>query len=85
VELGQYRAALDAFDRAQSFYASRPAAMHPDRADALVGRGRAHLGLGEIAPAVQALEAADGFWRGFDARNRYAADAASWLARARSR
>jgi tetratricopeptide (TPR) repeat protein len=85
VELGQYRAALETFDRARAFYASRPAAMHPDRADALVGRGRAHLGLGQAAQAVQALEAADAFWRGFDARNRYAAEAASWLARARAR
>ena len=81
VELGRYQDALASFERARTFYASRPAAMHPDRADALVGRGRAHLGLGEPARALPLLQEADTFWRGFDEGNRSAGEAALWLGR----
>jgi serine/threonine-protein kinase len=85
IELGRHAEALVSFERARSFYGSRPAAMHPDRADALVGVGRAHLGLDEPASALAFLEEADAFWRAFDAENRFAAHAALWLGRCYAR
>jgi serine/threonine-protein kinase len=81
VELGQYAEALVSFERARALYGSRPAAMHPDRADALVGMGRAHIGRGDPASAVAFLEEAAEFWRGFDADNRFGGHASLWLAR----
>ncbi len=53
----------------------------PAQADALVGLGRAHLGLGRAATALVPLERADAFWREFDADNRWAGEAALWLGR----
>jgi serine/threonine-protein kinase len=85
VGLRRYAAALESFDRARSFYPSRPAEMHPDRADALVGAARAHIELGQPARALPLLEEADAFWRAFDPGNRYAGHAALWLGRAYAR
>ena len=53
----------------------------PAQADALVGLGRADLGLGRPAAAVAPLERADAFWREFDAENRWSGEAALWLGR----
>jgi serine/threonine-protein kinase len=81
VELGQHRAALMTFERARALYASRPAAMHPDRAEVLVGRGRAHIELGDVTAALPLLQESDAFWRGFDEKNHSAGEAALWLGR----
>jgi serine/threonine-protein kinase len=56
----------------------------PDRADILVGLGRAQLALGRIAPGCEALRTAHAFWSDFDPGNRDARDAARWLARCRA-
>jgi hypothetical protein len=55
----------------------------PSHADALVGLGRAHLVQGNAAKALPLFEQADQFWRAFDPSNRFAIEAADWLARAR--
>jgi serine/threonine-protein kinase len=54
---------------------------NPTQSDALVGLGRAHLARGAAAEARTSLAQADKFWQEFDARNRWAAEAAFWLGR----
>ena len=87
-EIGQARADLGSFDEAAS---SSSAALEllkrvqlqatPAQADALVGLGRAHLGLRRPAAALAPLEQADAFWRDFDPANRWSGEAALWLGR----
>jgi serine/threonine protein kinase/tetratricopeptide (TPR) repeat protein len=52
----------------------------PLRADIAVNLGRALLAQENVAAAREALAAADNYWRGFDASNRSAGEAAYWLA-----
>jgi eukaryotic-like serine/threonine-protein kinase len=52
----------------------------PLRADIAMNLGRAQLAQGNVAAAREALAAADNYWRGFDASNRSAGEAAYWLA-----
>jgi serine/threonine-protein kinase len=54
---------------------------NPDRADVLVGLGRARMSTGRMKEALVLLEEADGFWREFDAGNRWAGEASFWLGR----
>ena len=87
-EIGQARADLGSFKGA---VASSSAALTllervqlretPAQADALVGLGRANLGLGRPDAAVAPLERADAFWRDFDAENRWSGEAALWFGR----
>ncbi len=53
----------------------------PERADAALGLGRVQLGLGRPDQALPHLARADAFWLQFDAGNRWAGEAAYWLAR----
>jgi len=81
VELGRYREALVSFASARALYDRRPAAMHPDRADVLVGAARAHIGLGDLPRAAALLQEADVFWQTFEPENHSAGEAALWLGR----
>ncbi|MEO8258348.1 MAG: serine/threonine-protein kinase [Acidobacteriota bacterium] len=51
----------------------------PDRGDVLIGLGRARMAAGRLTEARSLLQEADRFWRGFDAGNRSAGEAARWL------
>lgn len=53
----------------------------PTRADVNVGLGRALLRSGATDKALVHFQQADAFWRGFDPDNRWAGEAAYWLAR----
>ena len=53
----------------------------PVRADLLVGLGRVQLATGQPQAALAPLQEADAFWREFDGANRWAGEAALWLAR----
>ncbi|HEY8508484.1 MAG TPA: protein kinase [Steroidobacteraceae bacterium] len=55
--------------------------MTPLQAEALVAIARARMALGEPASALPLLEQANQFWSDFDARSRWAAEAAQWLRR----
>ena len=50
-------------------------------ADVFVGLGRVKMRQGRFVEALPLLEKADSFWRSFDAENRWAGEAALWLAR----
>jgi serine/threonine-protein kinase len=52
----------------------------PLRADIAMNLGRALLAQGNVPAAREAFAAADSYWRGFDASNRSAGEAAYWLA-----
>jgi serine/threonine protein kinase len=52
----------------------------PLRADIAVQSGRALLAQNKVPAARESLVAADDYWRGFDANNRSAGEAAYWLA-----
>jgi serine/threonine-protein kinase len=67
----------------QALALSRQAQTHaaPDRADILVGLGRANLAQGRSAAARELLLEAHAFWRDFDPGTPDAKQAARWLAR----
>jgi tetratricopeptide (TPR) repeat protein len=81
LELGDHPRALASLKQALALSRRLHRQMTPLRADALVGVGRARMGLGRTAEAVPPLEEADAFWRDFDAGNRWAGEAALWLGR----
>jgi serine/threonine-protein kinase len=66
--------ALEKFDRLHR----KPT---PYRADALVGLGRARLGLGRAEEALEPLQQAETLWKGWDSRSSPAREAALWLRR----
>jgi tetratricopeptide (TPR) repeat protein len=53
----------------------------PLRADALLGLGRARLGLGRPGEALEALDEARDLWRGWGSDSRFADEAAIWRRR----
>jgi eukaryotic-like serine/threonine-protein kinase len=55
--------------------------MAPDRADILIGLGRAKLATGRPSDACQLLRPAERFWRDFDPRNAQTGEATRWLSR----
>jgi hypothetical protein len=57
----------------------------PDRADTLVGLGRARMATGRLTEAVALLREADRFWRDFHGENRWASETALTLLRAARR
>jgi tetratricopeptide (TPR) repeat protein len=80
LEQGQPRSALGLLEAAR---AKEPVGvmLTPARVDLRVGLGRAHLALGDPARALPYFTEADAFWRGFEAGNRWAGEAAYWLGR----
>jgi eukaryotic-like serine/threonine-protein kinase len=81
LERGAHDEAVAALDRALTALDEIRWQHTPAYAEALLGRGRAHLGAGRNAEALPDLERADAFWRDFDADSRWAGEAALWLAR----
>ncbi|MFN3564822.1 MAG: tetratricopeptide repeat protein, partial [Burkholderiaceae bacterium] len=81
LDTGDAAQALRHLDDARQRYAGLQGRVSPDHADALVGAGRARLALGRAQEALALFEQADDFWRDFDADNRWAGEAAYWLAR----
>ncbi|MFI5006430.1 MAG: tetratricopeptide repeat protein [Solirubrobacterales bacterium] len=81
VELGRHGEARKSLESALQVSRTLRTSPSPQRADALVGYGRALLNEDEPNVALPPLEEADGFWRGFDANNRGAGEAALWLGR----
>ena len=82
VELGEFSKALETLGQALELYEQHESVVTPQRADALVGMGRANIGLGQAGDALPALEEANAFWSDFDPDNRWAGEAALWLGRA---
>ena len=80
--LGRADAAKAAFEAALAALQTSGSLPQPLNADAQVGLGRALLAAGDAVASVPPLQAADAFWRGFDAGNPWAAEAVFWLARA---
>ena len=81
VEAGHFDEATPNLEKALALFEEAQPQITPQRADALVGLGRASLGRGRAAEARPFLEAADTFWHEFDADNRWAGEAALWLGR----
>ncbi|MCX8115392.1 MAG: serine/threonine-protein kinase, partial [Burkholderiaceae bacterium] len=79
--LGDAEAARPDLEQALALHRRQVQQATPARADLWVGLGRAWLQLGQAARAQPALEDADAFWRAFDPDNRWAGEAAFWLAR----
>jgi len=81
IELGQLDEATQSLEKALALFEKTQPQVTPQRADALVGLGRAIMGRDRPADAYPLLQAADTFWREFDADNRWAGEAALWLGR----
>ena len=82
VELGEYEVALETFRQALRLYDQNESIVSPQRADALIGVGRAMMGVNRAGEALPVLEEANAFWADFDPDNRWAGEAALWLGRA---
>jgi tetratricopeptide (TPR) repeat protein len=83
LEMQQLELAQNAFAESIEIFRDTQEAMSPAYAAALVGLGRAQLGLGRSAEALPHFEQAAMFWRGFDGGNPAAAEASTWLGRCR--
>ena len=82
LELGDVDAATGSLKEALKLSGTFQRRPVPERADLLVGLGRAMLARKQPADALPFLEEADGFWRTFDGESRWAAEASLWLGRA---
>jgi serine/threonine-protein kinase len=83
LELGSTAQATGTLQRALDLFRElQPKNVTPDRADALLALGRAHLAAGRASEARVLLAQADSFWRSYGAQSRWARDAAEWLGRA---
>ena len=89
VELGLNEIAIDRTNEATANFAKAVAMLDelgiersPDRADAVLGLGRAHLALGEADLARPLLEEAESYWRELNPTGRWAGESALWLGRA---
>jgi len=77
--------ALDALgfaDRALALFERMRLQVDPALSDVLVTRGRALLALQRPAEALEAFRVAADFWRGYDDKSHWSAEASYWLARA---
>jgi tetratricopeptide (TPR) repeat protein len=82
--LGEPEEARPVLDEARAALSAGAGKTTPAVANALVALGRAHLATGDNAAALPLLTEADLFWRDFAPRSTDAADAARWLAAART-
>ena len=84
LELRDLPAAEQYFSRAETLFADvQGDHWTPARSDLLVGQARVHMLNRNYREALPLLERADRFWHDFDAGNRAAVPAATWLARCR--
>jgi tetratricopeptide (TPR) repeat protein len=81
VELERYAEAAVALEQSLDWLARLNRRPTPQRADALLGLGRALLGLGRPGDALEAIEQADELWKGWDPDSRWARETALWLGR----
>lgn len=81
LELNAVEDASRSLEEAKSLLSHPDGRMHPDLADVLAGLGRVKMRQSRFAEALNLLEQADTFWRGFDAENRWAGETAFWLAK----
>jgi eukaryotic-like serine/threonine-protein kinase len=81
VELGRNQEAAIGLERSLEELETLHIRPTPQRADALVGLGRARLGLGHPAEALEALDEARELWNGWDPGGRFAEDTARWRRR----
>ena len=81
VELGRYAEAAVGLEQSLDGLARLNRRPTPQRADALLGLGRALLGLGRPGDALEAIEQADELWKGWDPDSRWARETALWLGR----
>lgn len=83
VDLGSYDEAVTPLLRSLAAFEELGGELTPKRADLLVALGRARVGQGRPAEAVEPLEAAERFWEGHAPESPWAAEAGEWLARCR--
>jgi serine/threonine-protein kinase len=81
VELGRNAEAVRSLEEAIERFARLHRKPTPLRAEALVGLGRARLGLGHPEDALKALERADTLWKAWNPRSPLAREAALWRQR----
>jgi eukaryotic-like serine/threonine-protein kinase len=82
LELGDADKAQRLLDQAAPILAELQPGQTPLRADLALATGRLELLRGRAGAALAPLQAAAGFWRGFDPGNRWAGESAFWLGRA---
>lgn len=80
LELGRIEDSAADLVKAKTLFETLDTYMHPARAEVLVGLGRIELLKGRPKDALVFLKDADRFWSTFDSDNRWAGEAAYWLA-----
>lgn len=81
VELERYTEAAEGLERSLEQLTSQQSRPTPQRADALLGLGRARMGLGQPGAALEPLVEADRLWRTWDPESRFAREASLWRQR----
>ena len=81
LELGDLEAANASLNEALTISRTLERRPVPERADILVGLGRALLARKQPADALPLVQEADAFWRTFDGESRWAGEASLWLGR----
>jgi serine/threonine-protein kinase len=79
LDLGRHDEAAAPLEQALALSRQVQTQLAPDRADILVGLGRAYMAGGRSAEAHELLVTASRFWQAFDADNRETASVARWL------
>ena len=79
LELGDLEPAIGSLNEALTISNTLQRRPIPDRADLLVGLGRAMLAQKRPADALPFLQEADAFWRTFEDESRWAGEASLWL------
>jgi len=79
LELRRPGAAAAALDEALALYGRLQRPASAERAEALLGLGRARMGQGRPSEALHLLVEADAFWGKLDPSSRWAGEAALWL------
>ena len=81
LEEGRHDAARESLTKAHEHFSALRAKPHPAYAETLAALARLDMAQRRHDRAIGLLQEADAFWRGFDADNRAAGEAALWLAR----